>query len=84
LILGVDLAIEGAPIASQALHDGLLINCTHEHILRLLPPFIIGRKDVSEFLVKLEKVLKQAAKPDLSRKTKTETPAHPMALAASR
>jgi acetylornithine/N-succinyldiaminopimelate aminotransferase len=84
LILGVDLTIDGAPIVSQALREGLLINCTHEHILRLLPPFIIKRKDVNEFLAKLEKVLKQTAKTEISRKTKTETPAQPMAMVASR
>lgn len=84
LILGVDLTVDGAPIVSQALREGLLINCTHEHILRLLPPFIIKRKDVSEFLAKLEKVLKQTAKTGTSRKTKTETPAQPMAMVASR
>ena len=26
------------------------MNCTHEHILRLLPPFILRAKDVTEFL----------------------------------
>ncbi|MFZ3216053.1 MAG: aspartate aminotransferase family protein [Candidatus Acidiferrales bacterium] len=82
LILGIDLAIDGAAIVSQALRGGLLINCTHEHILRLLPPFIIRRKDVVEFLSKFEKALKQASKPTTSQKT--ETNAQPIALAAAR
>ncbi|MGA7622369.1 MAG: acetylornithine/succinylornithine family transaminase [Candidatus Acidiferrales bacterium] len=84
LILGVDLAIEGAGIVSQALRNGLLINCTHEHILRLLPPFIIRSKDVSEFLSKLEKSMKQATKVSKRVKDKTETHEQPMVLAASR
>ncbi|MGA7921847.1 MAG: acetylornithine/succinylornithine family transaminase [Candidatus Acidiferrales bacterium] len=84
LILGVDLAIEGAGIVSQALRNGLLINCTHEHILRLLPPFIIRSKDVSEFLSKLEKSMKQATKVSKRMKDKTETHEQPMVLAASR
>jgi acetylornithine/N-succinyldiaminopimelate aminotransferase len=82
LILGVDLAIDGAPIVTQALRGGLLINCTHEHILRLLPPFIIRRKDVGEFLSKLEKALQQAAK--IQATQNAESKAQPMALAAAR
>ncbi|HEX5422509.1 MAG TPA: aspartate aminotransferase family protein [Candidatus Acidoferrales bacterium] len=62
LILGIDLTVDGAPFVEEALRQGLLINCTHEHILRLLPPFIIRFRDVSEFLKKFEKVLARAPK----------------------
>jgi acetylornithine/N-succinyldiaminopimelate aminotransferase len=82
LILGIDLSIDGAAIVTEALRGGLLINCTHEHILRLLPPFIIRRKDVAEFLSKLEKALKQAAK--LKATQNAESKAQPIALAAAR
>jgi acetylornithine/N-succinyldiaminopimelate aminotransferase len=84
LILGIDLAIDGSPIVAQALRNGLVINCTHEHILRLLPPFIIRGKDVAEFLAKFEKTLKQTSKLGAAKHTKTETPTQPMVLAASR
>lgn len=60
LMLGIDLSIDGASFVQEALKQGLLINCTHEHILRLLPPFIIRQKDVAEFLRKFESVLRQA------------------------
>jgi len=82
LILGIDLSIDGAAIVTEALRGGLLINCTHEHILRLLPPFIIRRKDVAEFLIKLEKALKQATK--LNATQNAESKAQPIALAAAR
>jgi len=62
LIQGVDLSVEGAPFVAEALASGLLINCTHEHILRLLPPFILRARDVAEFLKKFEAVLARAAK----------------------
>jgi acetylornithine/N-succinyldiaminopimelate aminotransferase len=78
LILGVDLSIEGAPFVEEALRRGLLVNCTRGHILRLLPPFILRAKDVNEFLKKFETVL---AKAPLK---KTETPAQPVAMAATR
>lgn len=87
LILGIDLSIEGAPFVQEALRRGLLINCTHEHILRLLPPFIIRSRDVAEFLGKFEKVLargsKQAKPFAQSSGPSTETHAQPV-LAATR
>jgi len=82
LILGIDLSVDGAAIVTEALRGGLLINCTHEHILRLLPPFIIRRKDVAEFLNKFEKALKQAARLQATQNAKAK--AQPMALAAAR
>jgi acetylornithine/N-succinyldiaminopimelate aminotransferase len=87
LILGVDLSIEGAPLVKDALRRGLVINCTHEHILRLLPPFVISRRDVAEFLGKFERVLAAAAKTarqSPSAASRAEAPAQAMALAAAR
>ena len=72
---------------------GLLINCTHDHILRLLPPFIIRKREVKEFLRKFEKVLasagKQTTKPATppaapTTKDKAATHKQPAAMAASR
>lgn len=62
LILGVDISVDGAPIVSEALRRGLLINCTHDHVLRLLPPFILRKQDVAEFLKVFESVLARTAK----------------------
>ncbi|HEV3482440.1 MAG TPA: aspartate aminotransferase family protein [Candidatus Acidoferrales bacterium] len=87
LILGIDLAVEGTPFVQEALREKLLINCTHEHILRLLPPFIVRQREVAEFLTKfaivLERVAKSATKSS-SRTPKAETHTRPMALAATR
>lgn len=63
LILGIDLAVEGAPYVTEALRQGLLINCTHEHILRLLPPFILTSRQVKEGLSKLESVFAATERP---------------------
>ena len=88
LMLGVDLSVDGADLSSlKALRNGLIINCTHEHILRLLPPFNIRRRDVAEFLKKFEAVLTIVAKqlPKSSTKAdKNETHTQPMAVAATR
>lgn len=87
LIVGIELSIEGAPLVKEALRRGLLINCTHEHVLRLLPPFIVSRGDVAEFLSKFERVLATAAKSARTSKhaaPHAESPAQPVALAAAR
>jgi acetylornithine/N-succinyldiaminopimelate aminotransferase len=60
LMLGIELSVEGAPYVTQAMNRGLLINCTHEHTLRLLPPFIVTRAQVGEFLRLLERVFAKA------------------------
>ena len=41
LILGIELAFQGADIASECMKRGILINCTMETILRFIPPLII-------------------------------------------
>ena len=89
LMLGVDLSCDGAPIVQEALRRGVLINCTHDHILRLLPPFIIRKRDIAEFLTKLEAALIATSKAvaDASakeRKLKASIQTQPKAMAASR
>lgn len=68
LMIGVELSIEGGPFVTEAMQRGLLINCTHDFTLRFLPPFIITRAQVREFLKLFEQVLaktpKQAAASD--------------------
>jgi len=59
LMLGLELSVEGAPFVAEALDRGLVINCTHDFTLRFLPPFIIGERQVREFLLKLETVFKE-------------------------
>ena len=56
LMLGLELSVEGGPYVTEALHRGLVINCTHDYTLRLLPPFIVTARQVKDFLGKLETV----------------------------
>ena len=57
LMIGVELSIDGAPFVSQALLRGLLINCTHDFTLRFLPPFLVTRAQVRQFLRLLEQIV---------------------------
>jgi acetylornithine/N-succinyldiaminopimelate aminotransferase len=62
LILGIELSVDGNPFAAEALRQGLIINCTHDFTLRLLPPFIITSAQVREFLRLFELVLAKTPK----------------------
>ena len=87
LIEGIDLSVDGAPFVTKRSASGLLINCTHDHILRLLPPFILRARDVAEFLKKFEAVLARAAKsakPWPAPAPAAETHPEPLAVAATR
>jgi acetylornithine/N-succinyldiaminopimelate aminotransferase len=80
LMIGVELSLEGAPFVSEAMQRGLLINCTHDFTLRLLPPFIITRAQVREFLRIFELVLatasQQASAPDSGKSANSGQVAH--------
>lgn len=83
-MLGVELSIEGAAFVSEALKQGLLINCTHEYTIRLLPPFLIGKAQVREFLSLFEKVLSQAPRAVPATKTsETRNSSSPAARSAA-
>ncbi|MFZ0739653.1 MAG: aspartate aminotransferase family protein [Candidatus Acidiferrales bacterium] len=75
LILGLDLTVEGAAFVEQALARGLIINCTHEHILRFLPPFNIKAAHVKEFLSKVETVFAKTPRPKSIHAETAERPA---------
>lgn len=62
LMLGIELSAEGGPFVAEAMKRGLLINCTHDFTLRLLPPFIITAAHVRDFLRLFEAVLSHAPK----------------------
>jgi acetylornithine aminotransferase/acetylornithine/N-succinyldiaminopimelate aminotransferase len=83
LMIGVDLDVEGAPYVAEALKQGLLINCTHDHILRLLPPFILTAQQVKEGLSKIESVLTRTERPAKSAAVPS-APAAALTFAAAR
>jgi len=63
LIFGIELAVEGKTYVEGALREGLIINCTHECVLRLLPPFIVSERQVDEFIGRFQQVLKRTQRP---------------------
>ena len=61
LMIGVELAIEGAPAVEECLRRGLLINCTHKTVIRLLPAMTLEESQVHEGCDILAEVLKAQA-----------------------
>jgi len=49
LMIGIDLHLPGAPFVEKFLKKDVLINCTDETVLRLLPPLVIGEKEIERF-----------------------------------
>jgi predicted acetylornithine/succinylornithine family transaminase len=56
LMLGMELAVPGKQIVLDAMAEGLLINCTHETVLRFLPPYIATEKEVDQVVKTLGKL----------------------------
>lgn len=58
LMIGIELSIDGRPIVDWARQQKqLLINCTQERVLRLLPAMTMTKDQLSQALAKLEDVL---------------------------
>jgi acetylornithine/succinyldiaminopimelate/putrescine aminotransferase len=57
LLAGIELQVAGDPYVARALQEGLVINCTHGNVLRLLPPYIAGRAEIDEACEILRRVL---------------------------
>jgi acetylornithine/N-succinyldiaminopimelate aminotransferase len=84
LMIGVELSVEGTPFVAEALRQGLLINCTHDFTLRLLPPFTVTRAQVREFLKTFEIVLASTSKAESSPAAKKSEHAPRLAHSAAR
>lgn len=56
-MIGVQLSVEGAPVVQQCLERGLLINCTHATVLRLLPAVNLADDQIDDGCAVIEDVL---------------------------
>ncbi len=53
----LDSADLAKAVVKQLLQDGIIINRTHETVLRFLPPYIIQKKHVDEVIAALDRAL---------------------------
>jgi len=58
LMCGVELSVPGKDIVAKAAEMGLLINCTHDTVLRIMPALNTTEKEIDKAMKILEKVLK--------------------------
>jgi len=63
LMLAVELKIPGKEIVKNLLQQGFIINCTHDTVLRMLPPFIITEKQIDKFVRALRPILEACPVP---------------------
>jgi len=59
LMLAVDLKVPGKDIVKLLLEKGFIINCTHDTVLRFLPPFVITTKQIDKFMKALKAILEK-------------------------
>jgi predicted acetylornithine/succinylornithine family transaminase len=60
LMTGLDMTIPGKQMVLDAMSAGLLINCTHDTVLRFLPPYIVTEMEVDAAVRVLQKVFEKA------------------------
>ena len=58
LMAGMELNIEGKAIVEKCIEKGLLINCTHDKVLRLMPALNVTKKEIDKAVGILDNVLK--------------------------
>ncbi len=60
LIIGMELDRPCAQIVDACMHEGILINCAHDTVLRFLPPLIVTRQEIDVLLAALDKIFDQS------------------------
>ncbi|MEZ6058716.1 MAG: aminotransferase class III-fold pyridoxal phosphate-dependent enzyme, partial [Planctomycetaceae bacterium] len=61
MMIGIDLAIPSTPAVQKCMQRGLLVNATHDTVLRLLPALNIGEEQVDEGCQIIAEVLREMA-----------------------
>lgn len=64
LMIGVELKFPGKQLVLDGMKEGLLFNCTHDTVLRFLPPYILTEPDVDRAIAALAKIFKNAKPPE--------------------
>ena len=57
LMIGVELTKSGAEYVDKFRQAGFLINCTAGNVLRFVPPLIINKAEIDEFIKAFDEIL---------------------------
>lgn len=63
LMIGMEIAFAGKQLVLDGIKEGLLFNCTHETVLRFLPPYVLTEQDVDRAVSILNRIFKNAKPP---------------------
>jgi acetylornithine/succinyldiaminopimelate/putrescine aminotransferase len=48
LMIGIELAVDGVPVVKRCMDRGLLVNCTQQTVIRLLPAMTLSDEQLDE------------------------------------
>jgi acetylornithine aminotransferase len=60
LMIGMELTIRGQELVERCLEKGAVINCTHDNVLRFVPPLIVEHEEIDRLVQILDEVLREA------------------------
>lgn len=61
LMVAAELNFSGKNVVAKMLEKGFLMNCTHDTVLRFLPPYIIKKAEITALVTALGEVLAEEA-----------------------
>ena len=67
LMVGMELTFSGKGVAKKMLERGYLLNCTHETVLRFLPPYIVRKSEIRQLVGALEETIVEEAQQHLQK-----------------
>ncbi len=50
LMIGIELNSPGQPFVEMMMQKSVLVNCTNDNVIRLLPPYVIEENDIDAFI----------------------------------
>jgi acetylornithine aminotransferase len=59
LMWGIELDREAGPVARRLLAEGFVVGTARRSVLRLLPPYVVPRPALAQFMRVLDVVLKE-------------------------
>ena len=62
LMVGMELTVPGATMVEKCLERGFVINCTHDTVLRFVPPLIVEKDEIDQLVQVLDEVLREETK----------------------
>jgi acetylornithine/N-succinyldiaminopimelate aminotransferase len=57
LMIGIELKIPAAEVVKTCMDEGLLLNCTHDNVIRVMPQLNVTKEHIDEGLGILKNIL---------------------------